>query len=71
MSDLTDWSNEEHVRIVCELFAKQVKCGSIEYPPEQCRAQNVIEKFKEKTGIQYTRMQFKNKWSKLKAEYNC
>jgi hypothetical protein len=27
---------------------------------------NVIEKFKEKTGMQYTRMQFKNKWSKLK-----
>jgi hypothetical protein len=44
---------------------------SIEYPPEQCRVQNVIEKLKEKTGIQYTRMQFKNKWSKLKAEYNC
>jgi hypothetical protein len=28
MSDSADWSNEEHVRIVCELLALQVKCGN-------------------------------------------
>jgi hypothetical protein len=55
-----------------ELFAEQVKCGNRSNTHlNNVGFKNVIEKFKEKTGIQYTRMQFKNKWSKLKAEYNC
>jgi hypothetical protein len=32
---------------------------------------NVIEKFKGKTGMQYTRKQFNNKWPKSKAKYSC
>jgi hypothetical protein len=72
MSDSADWSNEEYVRIVCELFAEQVKSGNRSNTHlNNAGFKNVIEKFKEKTGMQYTRMQFKNKWSKLKAEYSC
>jgi hypothetical protein len=64
--------DEEHVRIVCELFAELVKCGNRSNTHlNNVRFKNIIENFKEKTGIQYTRMQFKNKWSKLKVEYNC
>jgi hypothetical protein len=29
----------------------------------------VIARFKERTGIAYTRRQFKNKWNKLKQDY--
>jgi hypothetical protein len=62
MSDSANWSNEEHVRIVCELFAEQVKCGnrSNNYL-NNVDFKNIIENFKEKTDMQYTRMQFKNK----------
>ena len=31
---------------------------------------NVIQRFKDQTGIQYNKRQFKNKWEKLKGEYN-
>jgi len=31
---------------------------------------NVIQRFKERTGLEYSRRQFKNKWDKLKGEYD-
>jgi hypothetical protein len=30
----------------------------------------VIERFKDRTGIDYTRKQFKNKWDKCKQDYD-
>jgi hypothetical protein len=55
-----------------ELFVEQVKSRNRSNTHlNNVGFKNVIEKFKEKTGMQYTRMQFKNKWSKLKAEYSC
>jgi hypothetical protein len=72
MSHSTDWSNEEYVQIVCELFADQVKCENRSNTHlNNVGFKNVIENFKERTGMQYTRMQFKNKLSKLKVEYSC
>ena len=29
----------------------------------------MIEKFKQRTGLTYTRIQFKNKWDRLKGDY--
>jgi hypothetical protein len=55
-----------------ELFAEQVKSGNrLNTHLNNVEFKNVIEKFKEKTGMQYIRMQFNNKLSKLKAEYSC
>jgi hypothetical protein len=68
MSNSIDLSNEEHVRIVCELLPEQMKCENRSNTHlNNVGFKNIIEKFKEKTGIQYTRMQFTNKWSKLKV----
>jgi hypothetical protein len=57
MSDLADWSNEEYVQIVCELFTEEVKCGNRSNTHlNNVGFKNVIENFKEKTGIKYIRM---------------
>jgi hypothetical protein len=54
------------------LFAEQVKSENQSNTHlSNVGFKNVIENFKEKAGMQYTRMQFKNKWSKLKAGYSC
>jgi hypothetical protein len=76
MSNSIDLSNEEHVRIVCELLPKQMKCENRSNTHlNNVGFKNIIEKFKEKTGIQYTRMQFKNKeiglgWDQMKQNIN-
>ena len=63
--------SEENTRIVCELLVEQVKCGNRSSTHlNNAGYKNVIDKFKEKTGLSYTRTQFKNKWSKLRGEYN-
>jgi spermidine/putrescine-binding protein len=60
------------MRSMFELFVEQVKCGNRSNTHQNnVGFKNTIEKFKEKTGMQYVRMQFKNKWSKLKAKYSC
>ncbi|XP_066311038.1 L10-interacting MYB domain-containing protein-like [Miscanthus floridulus] len=66
---MADWT-DENVRIVCELFAEQVEIGNRSSTHlNKASFTNVIQKFKQRTGILYTRKQFKNKWDKLKVEY--
>ena len=66
---MADWT-DENVRIVCELFAEQVEIGNRSSTHlNKAGFTNVIQKFKQRTGIMYTRKQFKNKWDKLKVEY--
>ncbi|XP_066311175.1 L10-interacting MYB domain-containing protein-like [Miscanthus floridulus] len=66
---MADWT-DENVRIVCELFAEQVEIGNRSSTHlNKAGFTNVIQKFKQRTGILYTRKQFKNKWDKLKVEY--
>lgn len=68
MADTADW-NEEHTRIVCKLFAKQVMCGNrANTHLNNVGYENVIKDFHAETGLKYGRGQFKNKWAKLKAE---
>jgi hypothetical protein len=62
----------DRISSVFELFTEQVKCENrLNTHLNNVEFKNVIEKFKEMTGMQYTRMQFKNKWLKLKVEYSC
>lgn len=71
MTDQADW-NEEHTRIVCKLFAKQVRCGNFSNKYlKNVGYKNVIKKFHEETGVLYVRGQFKNKQAKLKGDYTC
>ena len=70
MGDNAKWTDEQ-TRIVCELFAEQVAAGN--RPSTHLNIHGyalVIAKFEEKTGIKYTKRQFKNKWDKLKTDYN-
>lgn len=68
--DNADWC-DENVKIVCEIFADQVRqknrSGS---HLNKLGYTNVIAKFKERTGKTYTKLQFKNKWDKLKKDYS-
>jgi hypothetical protein len=53
MGDSADW-NEENTRILCELFAEQVKahnCSGTHL--NRTGYMNVMEKFKERTGLAY------------------
>jgi hypothetical protein len=66
--DTADWC-DENVKIVCELFAEQVRENN-RSGSHLSKLSNVIEKFKTRTGLSYTKLQFKNKWDKLKKDYN-
>jgi hypothetical protein len=69
MADNVDW-NEENTRLLCELFAKQVRAHNHSGTHlNRTRYKNVMEKFKERTGLDYSKMQFKNKWDKMRREY--
>ncbi|XP_008660387.1 L10-interacting MYB domain-containing protein-like [Zea mays] len=69
MSDSADW-NEDNTALVCELFAEQVKAHNRSGTHlNKTGYKNVMDKFKEKTGLSYTKMQFKNKWDKMRIEY--
>jgi hypothetical protein len=49
------WS-DDNVRIVCELFAKETKVGNRSNTHLNSTGyKNVIRRFKDKTGISYTR----------------
>jgi hypothetical protein len=62
--------NEANTALVCELFAEQVKAHNRSGTHlNKMGYKNVVDKFKEKTGLSYTKMQFKNKWDKMRIEY--
>jgi len=56
---------------LCDIFADEVLKGNRENTHlSKTGYKNVIQRFKDRTGIQYNKRQFKNKWDKLKGEYN-
>jgi hypothetical protein len=68
-NSLADWGDDD-TRIVCEIFAGEVLKGHRSSTHlNKTGYNNVIARFKERTGIAYTRRQFKNKWDKLKQDY--
>ncbi|PUZ70658.1 hypothetical protein GQ55_2G251300 [Panicum hallii var. hallii] len=69
MSDNADW-NEENTKLLCELFAEQVTAHNRSGTHlNKSGYKNVMEKFKDKTELNYSKMQFKNKWDKMRREY--
>ncbi|XP_062179405.1 L10-interacting MYB domain-containing protein-like [Phragmites australis] len=63
------WPNER-TWIVCEIFAKQVRIGNRSSTHfNKVGYDNMIAKFKERTDLSYMKLQFKNRWDKLKREY--
>jgi hypothetical protein len=62
MHSVADWS-DDNVRIVCELFAEETRIRN------RSNTHLNSDGYKDKTGISYTRKQFKNKWEKLKIDY--
>lgn len=66
----SDWLDENNNRIVCELFADECNNGNrTSTHLNKAGFKNVMKRFKERTGISYTRLQFKNKWDRLKGDY--
>jgi hypothetical protein len=69
MGDNADW-NDESTKILCELFAEQVKTHNHSgIHLNKTGYTNVIEKFKDRTELSYSKMQFKNKWDKMRIKY--
>ncbi|PVH37140.1 hypothetical protein PAHAL_6G254600 [Panicum hallii] len=69
MAENADW-NEENTRLLCELFAEQVRAHNRSGTHlNRTGYKNVMEKFKEKTELDYSKLQFKNKWDKMRKEY--
>ena len=69
MASSAEW-NDEHLKVVCELFAEQVRIGN--RPNTHLNTvgyAEVAKGFKDIIGLEYTKTQFKNKWDKLKSEY--
>uniref|UniRef100_A0ACD5ZKA4 Uncharacterized protein n=1 Tax=Avena sativa TaxID=4498 RepID=A0ACD5ZKA4_AVESA len=65
-----DWS-EENTRIIVELFVKQVRMGNRPNTHLTPSAyEEVHNEFKMRTGLSYKQAQLKNKWDKLKNDYN-
>jgi hypothetical protein len=61
---------DENLSIVCKIFADEVDKGNrANTHLSKTGYKNVIQKFKDRTRLLYTRMQFKNKWDKLKQDY--
>jgi hypothetical protein len=68
-ADFVDWC-DENLSIVCEIFADEVDKGNQAHTHlSKTGYKNVIQRFKDRTGLLYTRRQFKNKWDKLKQDY--
>ncbi|PAN13311.1 hypothetical protein PAHAL_2G327700 [Panicum hallii] len=69
MAENADW-NEENTRLLCELFAEQVRAHNRSGTHlNRTGYKNVMEKFKEMTELDYSKLQFKNKWDKMRKEY--
>ena len=65
-----EWT-DDNTRIVTELFAEQVNMGNRPNTHLTPNAyEEVANQFKIRTGLEYKRDQFKNKWDKLKIDYN-
>lgn len=65
-----EW-NDENTRIICELFAEQVRAGN--RPTTHLNNigySQVASKFQQRTQLLYTKKQLKNKWDKLKSDYS-
>jgi hypothetical protein len=61
MLDSADWC-DENLSIVCEIFADEIDKGNRESTHlSKTRYKNVIQRFKDRTGLVYTRRQFKKK----------
>lgn len=68
--DNADWS-DHNTRVVCEIFAAQVQDGNRPSTHLNNKGyKEVIENFSARTGLVYTKRQFKNKWDRLRGEYN-
>ena len=68
--DNADWC-DENVKIASEIFAEEVRAKN--RPGSHLNKlgyNNVMVKFKERTGKTYSELQFKNKWDKLKKDYS-
>ncbi|PNT65318.1 hypothetical protein BRADI_4g40345v3 [Brachypodium distachyon] len=64
-----EW-NDEHTRVICELFAEQVQAGNRPNTHLKNIGYSVVaDKFEQRTGLLYTKLQLKNKWDKLKSDY--
>ena len=62
---------DENTSIVTELFAEEVDRGNRSSTHlNNLGYEAVAKRFKDKTGIQLKKTQLKNKWDKLKIEYN-
>jgi hypothetical protein len=69
-NSLADWC-DENTMIVCDIFDDEVLKGNRSSTHlSKTSYKNVIERFKDRTGIDYTRKQFKNKWDKCKQDYD-
>ncbi|XP_062203360.1 uncharacterized protein LOC133905556 isoform X2 [Phragmites australis] len=64
-----EW-NDERTKIICELFAEQVRAGNRPNTHlNNIGYRQVASKFQQRTQLLYTKLQLKNKWDKLKSEY--
>jgi hypothetical protein len=56
---------------LCDIFADEVLKGNrANTHLSKTGYKNVIQRFKDRTGLEYSRRQFKNKWDKLKGKYS-
>jgi hypothetical protein len=70
VSSTAFWSDKK-TRIVCDIFAEEVLIGNCSSTHlNKAGYNNVIQKFKTATGLEYTRKQFKNKWERLKLDHS-
>ncbi|CAN6334712.1 unnamed protein product [Urochloa humidicola] len=67
-----DWKNTENTRIICALFAEQVGRGNRTNTYLNALGYEEVQKgFKDRTGIDATKLQLKNKWDKLKEDFKA
>ena len=65
-----EWT-EDNTRIITDLFVKQVRMGNRPNTHLTPKAyEDVGKDFKMLTGLEYKQPQLKNKWDKLKIDYN-
>ena len=56
---------------MCDLFADEVQKGNRDTIHLNMTGYlNMIRRFKDRTGLLYTRKQLKNKWDRLKTDYS-
>ena len=65
-----EWT-EDNTRIITDLFVKQVRMGNRPNTHLTPRAyEDVGKEFQLITGLDYKQPQLKNKWDKLKSDFN-